>query len=56
VPRRIHVVREGDTLDKLARQYYDAPARWRQIYDANEALLTGGRPLHVGMELEIPAP
>ncbi len=56
VPRRIHVVREGDTLDKLARQYYDAPARWRQIYDANEAILTGGRPLHVGMELEIPAP
>jgi len=55
-PRRIHVVREGDTLDKLARQYFDDPARWRQIYDANEALLAGGRPLQVGMELEIPAP
>lgn len=54
--RRIHVVREGDTLDKLARHYFDDPARWRQIYDANEALLTGGRPLQVGMELEIPAP
>lgn len=54
--RRMHVVQEGDTLDKLARQYFGDPERWRSIYEANLPLLGQGQALQVGMELEIPAP
>jgi nucleoid-associated protein YgaU len=48
------VVKEGDTLDSIARQYFNDPVRWRSIYDANVSLLSDGRPLRLGMELEIP--
>ncbi|MSU25591.1 MAG: LysM domain-containing protein [Opitutus sp.] len=51
---RIHVVRVGDTLEKIAKQYYGSSDRWRTIYTVNNALLSGGRPLKPGMELEIP--
>ncbi len=51
---RTHVVAAGDTLERLAQKYYNAPDRWRQIYDANEKQLGNGRPLTVGMHLEIP--
>lgn len=52
--RRVHVVQQGDTLEKIARKYYGAPERWSRIYAANNDLLRDGRPLKPGMELEIP--
>ncbi len=51
---RIHVVQSTDTLEKIAQKYYGDPARWRSIYFANNAVLSGGRPLTNGMQLEIP--
>ena len=51
---RVHVVQAGDTLEKLARQYYGAPEQWLKIYNANEALLGSGQPLRAGMELQVP--
>jgi nucleoid-associated protein YgaU len=54
-PPRVHVVQTGDTLEKIARQYFGAPERWRAIYDANVTLLSNGQPLRAGMELQIPA-
>ena len=51
---RTHVVQPGDTLEKIANKYYGNPDRWRAIYAANNAFLSGGRPLKPGMELEIP--
>ncbi len=51
---RVHVVQAGDTLEKIARQYYGAPDRWRSVYDANTALLSNGQPLRAGMELQVP--
>jgi nucleoid-associated protein YgaU len=51
---RIYVVKEKDTLEKIAQNFYGDPARWRAIYFANNALLSGGRPLKPGMKLEIP--
>lgn len=56
VPGRVHIVQEGDTLEKIARQYYSVPDRWRTIYQANEDLLSGGRSLQLGMKLAIPEP
>lgn len=51
---RVHVVKRGDTLEKLSRDYYGVPDQWHKIYEANMAELSTGRPLQPGMELTIP--
>lgn len=54
LPGRTHRVQAGDTLEKIAGKYYNAPDQWRALYSANHELLGGGRPLRPGMELQIP--
>ncbi len=51
---RVHIVKRGDTLEKLSRDYYGVPDQWHKIYEANIAELSTGRPLQPGMELTIP--
>jgi nucleoid-associated protein YgaU len=51
---RTHVVKTGDTLEKIARQYYGTAERWPAIYDANATALSSGQPLRAGTELQIP--
>lgn len=51
---RVHTVVEGETLESIAQQYYGKSERWVLIYAANNALLSGGRPLQRGMRLDIP--
>lgn len=51
---RRHVVRPGDTLFKLAQQYYGNRARWRDIYAANRNIMKNDSDLKVGMALRIP--
>lgn len=55
-PVRTYVVKEGDTLEKIAKQVYGKAERWSVLYTANNELLSGGRPLKAGMELAIPEP
>jgi tetratricopeptide (TPR) repeat protein len=52
-PRK-HIIRPGDTLSKLAQQYYNNRARWRDIYAANRAVMKSESDLKVGTELKIP--
>ncbi len=54
--QRTHVVKAGESLDSIAKQYYGTPDRWTLIYRANNDLLSGGREPKVGMELVIPEP
>ena len=49
-----HVVGSGDTLYKLAGQYYGDASRWERIRDANKAALGGKIDLKLGTELVIP--
>ncbi len=51
---RKHVVRPGDTLYKLAEQYYSNRSKWRDIYAANRGVMKSEGDLRVGMELKIP--
>jgi tetratricopeptide (TPR) repeat protein len=51
---RKHVIRPGDTLVKLAQQYYNNRAKWRDIYAANRNVMKNETDLKVGMELKIP--
>jgi nucleoid-associated protein YgaU len=52
---RTHVVQRGDTLFKLARDYYNGDQRqWRTIWDANRDKIPDKDRLPVGVELVIP--
>jgi tetratricopeptide (TPR) repeat protein len=51
---RTHVVQKGDTLFSLAQKYYGNRSRWRDIYEANRAVLPNQNALGIGMELRIP--
>jgi LysM repeat protein len=51
---RKHTVRQGDTLSKLAQQYYGSRAKWRDIFNANRKVMRNEGDLHVGLELVIP--
>lgn len=52
---RRHVLKDGETLERLADRYYGDPAKWRVILDANRGRLPLDGTLPSGLELEIPA-
>ena len=51
---RFHTVVEGDTLSKIARQYYGDSKRWAEILEANRDQLTDERSMRFGIKLRIP--
>lgn len=51
VPQFRHLVRNGDTLQKLAMKYYKNAESWKRIYDHNKLTTTD---LVIGSVLEIP--
>lgn len=53
-PKR-HVVKAGDTLRTMAKQYYGDANQWERIYDANREKVERGLPSE-GATLVIPAP
>jgi 5'-nucleotidase len=51
---RSHTVVSGDTLAKMARQYYGNAGQWPKIMEANKATLEDPTKLKIGMVLVIP--
>lgn len=51
---RVHVVQKGDTLYKLAREYYGDAKEWRTIWEANRGQIPDPDRVNVGVELIIP--
>jgi hypothetical protein len=51
---RRHTVQQGDTLSKIALQYYGNRAKWRDIYAANRDVMKNEGDLRAGMTLKIP--
>ena len=51
---RIHVVHNGDTLEKLAERYLGSPLRAGEIFDLNRDRLKNPHVLPIGAELRIP--
>ncbi|RCL31346.1 MAG: LysM peptidoglycan-binding domain-containing protein [Puniceicoccaceae bacterium] len=49
-----YVVKSGDTLSKISKQFYGTENRWNDIYQANRDRLSSARSLRVGQELLIP--
>lgn len=52
-PRR-HTIQPGDTLSKIALQYYGNRAKWRDIYAANRDIMKNEGDLKAGMVLKLP--
>ncbi|MHC4610126.1 MAG: LysM peptidoglycan-binding domain-containing protein [Planctomycetota bacterium] len=50
----VHLVAKGDTLYRLARQYYNDQGRWKDIYEANRGVISNPDRIFIGQELVIP--
>jgi hypothetical protein len=51
---KTYVIREGDTLQKIAGKVYNDPSRWREILQANPEKIPSERSMKVGVEIRIP--
>jgi nucleoid-associated protein YgaU len=52
---RKHTVASGDTLSKIAQQYYGDRSKFQQIFEANRDVMSDPNRLpKVGTELKIP--
>jgi len=55
VPQEKYTVKSGDTLSKIAKQYYGDASQYMKIFNANKGLLKDPDKIQVGQELVIPA-
>jgi len=51
---RTHIVKKGETLSSIAKQYYGNANRWRDIWKANKDVVPDPKKLKVGTRLVIP--
>jgi nucleoid-associated protein YgaU len=51
---QIYVVQKGDTLSKIAQQYYGDPTLYEQIFEANRDVLSDPNKIMPGQKLRIP--
>ena len=54
VPARAYTVVAGDTLSKIARQFYGDPKLYPRIFEANRDQLSDPDRIKVGQKLKIP--
>jgi nucleoid-associated protein YgaU len=52
---RVHVVKDGESLWKIAKVELGDGGRWNEIFDANRDVMSKPEAVHVGMRLRIPA-
>ena len=50
----VAVVRQGDTLSKIAAHYYGDATLYPKIFDANRDVLTDPNKIRIGQKLRIP--
>jgi nucleoid-associated protein YgaU len=49
-----HEVKKGDTLSKIAKQYYGDASLYMKIFEANRDILNDPNLIKVGQKLRIP--
>lgn len=54
VPSQTYVVKSGDTLSKIAKQFYGDAGQYMKIFNANKDTLSDPDKIKVGQELVIP--
>ena len=51
---RHYIVKTGDNLSKIAKQFYGDPGKWKKIHAANADKIPNPDLIHPGLELTIP--
>jgi nucleoid-associated protein YgaU len=49
-----HVVKKGDTLSKIAEEYYGDEMLYKKIFEANRDLIKNPDLIQIGWKLRIP--
>ena len=49
-----YVIQAGDTLGKIAQQFYGDAGRWKEIAEANKDQIPNPDMIQVGQEIKIP--
>lgn len=53
-PTRLHTVQKGDTLSEIAQERLGDASRWRDVYEANQPMLTDPDKIYPGQVLRMP--
>jgi nucleoid-associated protein YgaU len=53
-PEVTHTVQSGETLSRIAKEYYGDESQYRRIYDANRDTLDDPDNISAGQKLKIP--
>ena len=51
---KTYVVRSGDNLSKIAKQFYGDASKWKRIHAANKDKIPNPDLIHPGLQLTIP--
>jgi nucleoid-associated protein YgaU len=51
---KTYIVKSGDNLSKIAKQFYGDPAKWKKIHAANSDKIPNPDLIHPGLKLTIP--
>lgn len=51
---RTYVVRKGDSLSKIAKEFYGDAKRWKKIFEANRDIISNPDLIRPGQKLVIP--
>jgi len=51
---RNYIVKNGDYLSKIAKQFYGDPGKWKKIHAANADKIPNPDLIHPGLQLTIP--
>ncbi|MEZ4415285.1 MAG: peptidoglycan-binding protein LysM [Gemmatimonadota bacterium] len=54
-PAQMYTVKSGDTLSKIAKEFYGDAMKYPQIFDANKPMLKDPDKIYPGQTLRIPA-
>ena len=54
MPEKIYEVAAGDTLSKIAKQFYGDANKYMKIFEANKDQLSDPNKIEVGQKLRIP--
>lgn len=52
--KKVHVVKEGESLWKIAKEELGSGSRWKEIYEVNKDVLASPEAVHKGIRLRIP--
>lgn len=51
---RTYTVVKGDTLSKIAKQFYGSAGQWKRIYEANKDVIKNPDLIYPGQTFKIP--